>query len=198
MRAEDAVAPFDVVEIDLQNPLLAEELLQQHRQQQFLALARQVALAREKQVLGELLRDRRAAADLDRAQLGVGIFFESLGREFFGLGIALPGLVDGVPIDPVVVDEAVVFRGDDGTLERVGDLGIRYPLLTPVQLAIVGGELLPELRALEGGGLGIDHHHQRDAQHKKQLQGDECQHHQNDPACDGFDHGVVVLVPRWS
>ena len=56
-----ASAEIDPVEIKLQNFLLCEPVLQPERQKKLVRLARPCPLRLQKQVLGKLLRDRRAA-----------------------------------------------------------------------------------------------------------------------------------------
>ena len=56
-----ARAEIDPVEVKLENLVLGEFVLQPQRQHHLLELAHQVALRRQEQVLGELLRDGRAA-----------------------------------------------------------------------------------------------------------------------------------------
>ena len=61
--AEHAVAPFDHVQVELEDAALVHDDLDHDGDRRFLRLAPPRALAREKQVLRELLRDRRAAGD---------------------------------------------------------------------------------------------------------------------------------------
>ena len=110
-------------------------------------LARQAAFAAEKKILGELLRDGRAAHEFGLfVQAGGLAAGRSLLRrsthalvdllvELFGARlrelVALPGLFQGVPFDAAVVREIGILRRDHGTFERVGDLLVPDPLLTP-------------------------------------------------------------------
>ncbi len=56
-----ARAEIDPVEIEFEDLGLGELVLEPYRQHHFLELAHHVALGRQKQVLGKLLRDGRAA-----------------------------------------------------------------------------------------------------------------------------------------
>ena len=58
----DTGAPLDHVEIDLEDPLLAERGVEQQGERHLLQLAAEPLLTREEEVLGELLRDRGRAA----------------------------------------------------------------------------------------------------------------------------------------
>ena len=73
-RGIDAIgagAEIDPVEIDLEQPVLAEMMLEPEGQQRLLPLAPQGAVGRQEDVLGELLGDGRAALDdMAGAQIG--------------------------------------------------------------------------------------------------------------------------------
>ena len=64
-----ALAPVDLVEVGLEDPLLAEARLDHDRDPGLLGLAHQRALARQVEVLDELLGDRAAALQLAAAQV---------------------------------------------------------------------------------------------------------------------------------
>ena len=66
-----AAAEVHPIEVELENVRLVEAQLQPQRQHQLLELAHQGALGGEEDVLGELLRDGRAALD-EAAGLQVG------------------------------------------------------------------------------------------------------------------------------
>ena len=105
--AEDALAPFHRVEIDLQDAPLVPEQFQPDGDDRFLGLAPGRLGGREKEVLRQLLGDGRAA----------------------GHHLALPlvlfqGLLHAFPVEAFVVDELVVLGRDHGALEL-----IRYPLV---------------------------------------------------------------------
>src|ERR1700722_15143837 len=61
-QATQVRSPFDDVQVDLENTILAERRLEQERDRQFLELSSNLLVARQKQVLGQLLRDCRCAA----------------------------------------------------------------------------------------------------------------------------------------
>src|SRR5262249_9630252 len=110
--AEHAGAPFDNVEVDLEDTALAHDRLDHEGDRRFLRLAPPRALARQKEVLGELLRDRRAAVD-DPAFLHV----------------LLVGLLDRLPIEPLVLEKLRVFRRHYGALEMQRDTLVGNPLV---------------------------------------------------------------------
>lgn len=62
--AEHALAPFHVVQVDLQDALFGQQQFQRQGQHELLPLAQQGALARKQQVLGQLLGEGGAADDL--------------------------------------------------------------------------------------------------------------------------------------
>ncbi len=104
LRAELPVrAPFGDVEIDLQDAPLRQHQVDPHRQRKFQRLAHVAAALPEEEVLGDLLRDGRAAAHLGDV---VG-FVERLAHP--------------PPIDPVMGAEAAVLGRDDRARQRRRD-----------------------------------------------------------------------------
>src|SRR5512146_2882530 len=105
LGAEHAFAPLDVVEVDLEDALLGQQRLEHHRDDQLLALAREVALAGEEQVLRQLLGDRRAADQLGlgmrRPAAALGPAVDALGARLGAL-VAFPGALQRVPLDAAV------------------------------------------------------------------------------------------------
>ena len=99
LRAIDAGAPFDDVEVELQNALLAEDEFGHRHEGGLRALAQERAAGAEEEVLDELLRKRGASADASALHI------------FFGSEL------DGVPIEAVVLVEARILGGDDRVLE---------------------------------------------------------------------------------
>src|SRR5262249_13214009 len=87
---------IDPVEIHLQDLCLGELALEPQRQQRFLKLAVDRALLRQKEILGELLGDSRAALRDGTMQ--------DVGDE---------GAPNAVRVDAVVVVEATVLDGDE-------------------------------------------------------------------------------------
>jgi len=100
-------APFDHVEVDLQNALLAKDELRYRHQCGLRTLAEDGAARTEEQVFYQLLRNSGTSA---RA-IALQIF---LGSE-----------LDRVPIEPMVMVEACVLRGDYSVLEIGRDLAER-------------------------------------------------------------------------
>ncbi len=100
-------APFDHVEVKLQNALLAEDEFGHRYQRDLRALAKERSARSEEQVFYELLREGRTSAN----PAAFHIFF---GSE-----------VDRVPIEAMVLVETRVFSGDDGVLKIGRDLAER-------------------------------------------------------------------------
>ena len=76
IHTEDPVPPFDQIHVQLQDALLAQILLQQHRNDHFPGLPQGILRGREVQVLGQLLRDRASPRAARRSL----IFFSSDSR----------------------------------------------------------------------------------------------------------------------
>ena len=87
-----AATEIDAVEIELENVLFRQAHLEPDGEQQLLELAPQGALGREKQVLGQLLGERRAALHV------------AAGAQ---VGEACPEQADGV--EPPVIEEAAIL-----------------------------------------------------------------------------------------
>ena len=103
------VPVIDLVEVHLEDLLLAEGARRLHREDRFLQLARHGRLVAEQPRLDELLRDRRAAlADGTAADVRV----------------ERPG--DAADVDPRVRPERAVLDGDRRLLEALGDRGERH------------------------------------------------------------------------
>ena len=137
LGAEDALAPFDDVEVDLEDPALVHHVLDHDRNQRFLALAPRRALTREEQVLRELLRDGRATRD-DPALAT----------------ILLARLLDRLPVEALMIHEARVFRDHDRALEVRRDARVRDPGVLEARARIALAHLL-EPGAHECGGIRI-------------------------------------------
>jgi hypothetical protein len=114
VRTINPGSPFDHIEVDLQNALLAQYEFGHRHQCGLCALAEDRAGCSEKQVLYKLLRNGGGSAPATAFQIFVGSYF------------------DLVPIEPVVLIEAPVFRGDDRVLEIGRDLteGNKFVALT--------------------------------------------------------------------
>ena len=178
LGAEDSFTPFDAVEVDLEDAPLAEQRLELPCEHKLLAFANKGALAAEKEILGELLGDRRPADDLGgarrrdgaaaRSVLTGNAFVDPLGDDL-GMLVAFPGLLQGVPFDAAVFDETGILGGDHRALEVRRDRPVVNPFLLPSRRVRRPGQP-PCLGSLEGRRLRIDPDHRRDAQQKIHLQ----------------------------
>ncbi len=109
LDAERAAAHIGAVEIELQDLVLGEIGFQPQRQEGFLDLALDRALVRQEQVLGELLRERRAA-------LHDGVGAEVLDKR-----------ADGAEhVDAEMLEEATVLGGEHRLDQMVGHLLERH------------------------------------------------------------------------
>ena len=92
-------APFDHVEVKLQNALLAEDEFGHRNQRDLRALAKERSARSEEQVFYELLREGGTSANATAFHI------------FFGSEL------DRVPIEAMVLVETRVLSGDDSVLE---------------------------------------------------------------------------------
>ena len=95
LGAPDAVAPFNQVQVQLEDPHLAQLGFEPPRDQELRQLAIRIARRRQIEILRELLRDRRSAA-------------ERLGA----IPVGLERRADLADVDPLVREERGVL-GDD-------------------------------------------------------------------------------------
>jgi len=102
--AINAGTPFDQVEVELENALLAEHEFGHRDERGLSSLAQEGAAGSEEEVFNQLLRKRGASA---RASA----FHVFLGGEF-----------NRLPIESMVLVEARVFRGDHSMLQMGRDL----------------------------------------------------------------------------
>ena len=178
LGAKHPFAPFHVVEVDLEDALFAQDCLQRQRQQQFLRLAQHGALARQEQVLRQLLRDGGATDDFGHHRLLRRLL---VGRPAFHpicrLLVAAPGFLHRGPIHAAVVHKTGVFAGDDGALQVVRDAVTVHPFLRPGNLLFFDQQP-PGFAALEGGGLRVQHGHECDAGDEDDLQRQNAQQQQ--------------------
>ena len=101
-----AVSEVDLVQIEVEDFVLAEARLDLARQDHLSDLAAEAALGAEQHLLHELHRDRaRAFLDLAGAQVDPG------------------GPDDGPVVDPRVLEEVLVLGGHEGEAGVLGDLG---------------------------------------------------------------------------
>ena len=124
LRAVDAVAPLDHVEVDLEDARLAQRRLEPPRDEQLAQLAQRVLRRRQVEVLRQLLRDRAAAAE-ERALLEV----------------PLERLADLLDVDPLVLPEAGVLRDEHGPLECRRDPAVAHPPLLAARRLALGARL---------------------------------------------------------
>ena len=98
-RAINPRAPFDDIEVELQNALLTEDEFGHRNKRELGALAEDGAAGSEEQVLNELLRQSGASTKAATLQ------------------IVFSGDFRGLPIESTVLVEARILRGDHGVLE---------------------------------------------------------------------------------
>ena len=138
VRAPDAVAPLDDVEIDLEDARLRQRRLEPPRDDQLAQLAQRIARGREIQVLGELLRDacsRRAARRRVSSACCIGH-------------------ADLLDVDPLVLPERAVFGDQHGALQVAARCASTAPSADRSEgLAVALGLARPQLH--ERGGLRV-------------------------------------------
>src|ERR1700756_1272092 len=133
LRPVNTRAPFDHVEVDLQNAPFAEDQFGYRYQCELRALAEDRAARSEKQVLYELLRNGGSSP---RAAAFHIVFGSNL---------------DLVPIEPTVLIEARVLRGDDSVLEIGRDLAERNECVAFVVRLAVNPSMQAALDVHSGG-----------------------------------------------
>ena len=153
LRTINTRAPFDHVEVKLQNALLAEDEFGHRHQRGLRALAKERSARSEEQVFHQLLRKGGTSANAAAFHI------------FFGSDL------DRVPIEAMVLVEACVLRGDDGVLEIGRDLAERNKFVA----FLIRRAVNPGLHAaldVHGGGRWVDppggHKEQRGKRPKKQ------------------------------
>jgi hypothetical protein len=137
VRAINSGTPFDHIEVDLQNALLAKKEFGQRHQCELRAFAKDRAAGSEEEVFYELLGDGGGSA------------------EAAALQIVASSDLDLVPIEAMVLVEARVFRGDDSVLK----IGLYLTERNKFIAFAVLRALSPGLQAtldLQCGGRGID------------------------------------------
>jgi hypothetical protein len=151
-------APFDHVEVDLQNALLAEDEFGYRYQCGLRALAKERPARSEEQVFYELLRESRTSANATAFHI------------FFGSEL------DRVPIEPMMLVEARILRGDDSVLEIGRDLAERNELVAFVIRRVVNPGLQAALD-VHRGCRWVDppgrHKHQRGKRPNEHHAGDK-------------------------
>lgn len=102
------------IQIHIQDALLRPDKLDDKCQPGFYGFAHEMLVRPQKQVLGYLLAYGAGPAPADVAPA------------------LLPGLADLLPVQPVVIPEALVFGSDDGPCQMFGNLFVVDPLLAKV------------------------------------------------------------------
>src|SRR5579863_7277030 len=111
--------PFDHVEVDLQNAPFAEDEFGHRYERELHTLAEDGAARSEEQVLNKLLRNGGSSASATAFQIAFG------------------SDLDLAPIEPMVLVEARVLRGDYGVLEMGLDLAERNECVAFVIWSVV-------------------------------------------------------------
>jgi hypothetical protein len=158
--AEHAVAPLDHIQIDLEYALLGHQRFEHRGNHRFLRLSPPRALARKKQVLRQLLRDGGAPRD-----------------DVTLAPVALPRLLDTIPVEAVVLQEFCVFGGYQRAFQMWRDFLIRHPLVAQLRVGIVFAQNF-QPRAHEGSGAGIKFHPVGDVRKEPELQRDQAKDRQ--------------------
>jgi len=137
VRAVDAGAPFDDVEVELKNALLAEDEFSHRHQCELRSLAEDGAARAEEQVLYQLLREGGTAADTA------------------AFHIVLGGDLNRLPIEPMVLVKPRVLGRDDSVLEIERDLAERNESVVFLIRLVVNPGLQTALD-VDGGGRWVD------------------------------------------
>src|ERR1700734_1349055 len=104
VRTINPRSPFDYIEVNLQNALLAKKEFSHRHQCELHAFAEERAAGSEEQIFHQLLCNGRGSAGAAALPILVG------------------SNLDLVPIEAMVLVEAPVFRGDDSVLKIGRDL----------------------------------------------------------------------------
>jgi hypothetical protein len=133
LRTINTRTPFDHVEIEFQNALLAEDQLGHRDKRELGALAKYGAAGSEEQVFYQLLRKSGPSANAAAFDI---VFSSDLHR---------------VPIESMMLVETRVLRGDDSMLEIPRDLAERNEFVSFVIRPVVNPCLQPALHVHRGG-----------------------------------------------
>ena len=137
LRTVHTRAPFDHVEIELENAPLTEDQFGHGDERQLASFAEERAAGSEEQIFYELLRNGGASANAATFH------------------VALGGELNCLPIEAVMLVEATVFRGDNGMLESGRDLAQRDKFAS----FLIGNAVNPRLNTalhVDGGGWRVD------------------------------------------
>lgn len=130
----DPGSPFDNVEVELQDALLAENEFGDGDKGEFRSFAKIRAARSEEKIFDELLGDRGGSAG--------ACAFE----------VVFSGDLNFVPVEAVVLVEACVFSGYDGVLKFGRDLCHRKEAVVLLVRCAVAESLESSLRLDRGGG----------------------------------------------
>lgn len=133
LRSINSRAPFDLVEIEFQNALLAEDQFGHRDKGELGALTKNGAAGSEEQIFYQLLRKGGPSANAAAFHI---VFSSYLHR---------------VPIESMVLVEARVFRGDDSMLEIARDLAQQNEFVSFVIRPVVNPCLQAALHVHRGG-----------------------------------------------
>jgi hypothetical protein len=176
LRTIDTRAPFHHVEIDLQNAPLAEHEFSHGYQGELRTLAEDRAASSKKQVLYELLRKGGRSASAAAFQIIFGSDF------------------DLVPIEPMVLVEARVLRGDHSMLEIGRDFAERNEFVAGVIRSVVNPGLQLALD-VHRGGRRVD---PPGGQKRQRGQRPDKHHTHDDPSNQGSENAFARRnVERW-
>src|ERR1700733_671009 len=149
VRTINPGSPFDHIEVDFENALLAKKEFGQRHQGELRGFAEDRATGSEEEIFYQLLRNGRGTTEAASLQIVAG-------RD-----------LDLVPIETMVLVEARVFSGDDGVLKIGRDLIERNKFVSLVIRVAVKPGLHTTLH-LQCGGRWIDPPGRQKEQHGKQ------------------------------
>src|ERR1700722_3082743 len=175
LRTINTRAPFDHVEVEFQNALLAEDQFGHRDECELGTLAEDGAAGSEEQVLYQLLRKGGPTANAAAFHI---VFSSDFHR---------------VPIESMMVVEARVFRGDDRMLEIGRDLAQRNEFVSFMIRRVVNPRLQAALH-VHRGGWWVDppgsHEHQNSNRPKKR-------HSDEQPSNEGSESAFPMRGRRW-
>ncbi len=163
LDAEGAASHVGAVKIELQDLALGEAALQQHRQEGFLDLTLQGAFGRQEQILGHLLRDRRATLD-----------------DFVRLQVGRQRAKRAEDIDAPVLEEAAILGGQRRLDEGIGNIIKRDGVIVQDAaladlIAVLVEELHGELASEELALVELIERRDGEREHDDETAGAECQ-----------------------
>ena len=118
-RTEHAISPFDHIQINLEDALLAPHGLDHQGDNRFLRLAPRRFGRRQKKIFGQLLRNCRTAGH------HLAFFLVLLNRP-----------LDALPVKAFVMNEEVILRDDERSFQVARYLSVVNPLLFQTRLRV--------------------------------------------------------------